>query len=172
MTFIKLAWLNEQELGPWDLVHQQRRHHQSGATRGFRVLLADEGKHLGDMADAPVVERAEDDADDVAEPLAGRDGKRRLTFDVGNAELIEDPDCAVSLILEQRQVGNQRLAFPEACSQSAQAKFQPVTAAIRPSYCRRAPFQPPSAAAPSCRAAAPAEAAHRATIRTGIARQT
>ena len=37
---------DEQELGPWDLVHQQRRHHQSGATRGFRVLLAYEGKQM------------------------------------------------------------------------------------------------------------------------------
>ena len=44
----------------------------------LRVLLADEGKHLGDMADALIVERAEDDADDIAEPLTGRDGKRRL----------------------------------------------------------------------------------------------
>ena len=66
------------------------------------------------MADARVVERAEDDADDIAEPLAGSYGKRRLTFDVRNAELIEDPDCAVSLVLEQRQVGNQLPAFPEA----------------------------------------------------------
>jgi hypothetical protein len=36
----------------------------------FRVLLAYESEHLGDMADA-LVERAEDDADDVAEPLTG-----------------------------------------------------------------------------------------------------
>ena len=71
---------DEQELGPWDLVHQQRRHHQSGATRGLRVLLAYEGKHLGDMADAvasenldlciSMVQSAEDRMrNNVSEPL-------------------------------------------------------------------------------------------------------
>jgi hypothetical protein len=45
----------------------------------FRVLLAYESEHLGDMADA-LVESAEDDADDVAEPLTGGYGKRRLTL--------------------------------------------------------------------------------------------